>query len=190
MQNFQRLTTGLPVAALNAAIGRQPELWAEITDRQSYDGSAHRATETIFLRWCKGQTLEAAFTEIPAIDYPATVKLPGAYSLIQEAMKKIGSTELGRVLIVSLKPKGMITAHVDEGAYADHYERFHLVLEAEVGNCFFCDDEMVEMKPGELWNFDHKKSHWVWNDSDNPRVHLIIDAVAPDFRRERNALSA
>lgn len=193
MRNFQRLTTDLPVSALNAALLRHSNLWSEITARQEYEGSAHRHTQTIFLRWCEGQTIEAAFSEIRAIDYPACNKLPESFELAQMALRKIGTDspkDLGRILITSLNPHGIISPHIDEGAYADHYERFHLVLESEPGNLFFCGDEVAQMKPGELWWFNHKKTHTVYNGSDRARVHMIIDCVAPDFRRERHALSA
>lgn len=170
------------------AINSQPELWDEITTRQSYVGSAHKDTQTIFLRWCEGQTVDDAFTQIPAIDCPALQKLPEAQSFFEALKNKIGHVEIGRALIVSLKPGGYITPHIDEGAYADYYERFHFVLYSHKTNLFSCGDDTVEMEMGELWNFNHKNTHWVRNESNMHRVHLIIDAVSKDYRRERNAL--
>ena len=43
--------------------------------------------------------------------------------------------DMGRVLIVNLKPCGHVTKHNDQGTYADHYQRFHLVLKSNQ-HCF------------------------------------------------------
>lgn len=191
MEHFKKLASGLLVGDLLRGLILQPELWKQVTDRQDYAGSAHKDTETVFLRWCPGRTIESAFTEIEAVDYPAAAALPGAEGLVNFALMEAGAEKLGRVIVARLRPGGFITPHVDEGAYADHYERFHISLESESGNTFMVGDdqtdcgEFVHMRPGELWWFNHKMTHWVANRSERPRTHLIIDAVAPRYRRER-----
>lgn len=190
LQNFKRLTTKLPVDGLLDAIERQPELWGEITARQTTPGSPHKYTEAIFLRWCPTKTIEAVFTEIEAVDYPALSKLPEALPIIEFIKDLVGGKELGRVLVVSLQPGGVITPHPDEGDYADHYERFHLSLQSDIGNVF-CSGrpdrafEGCHMERGELWWFNHKETHWLFNASTRPRIHLIVDMVAPSYRKER-----
>lgn len=186
MQNFELLSSGLDVAPLNEVLKRQPELFDEITGRQDYPGSAHKDTKCIFLRWCRGLDISAAFTEIPAFDFPAIAKLKEAHELINYAVHRVGGKELGRILVAKLQGVGRIQPHVDEGLYADHYERFHVVLDSEA-SFFRCGSEITEMKPGELWWFNHKVEHQVWNASLKDRLHLIIDCVAPNFRRERLA---
>lgn len=192
MRNFQRLATSLSVEPLLNEIASKPNLWRDHTARQSVPGTAHRDTESIFLRWCSEMTAQAVFNEIHAKDWPALEKLPTAANLIDEIMWLVDSKELGRAMIVNLKPGGYITPHPDEGAYADHYERFHLALASLQGNAFFVGipehaAEMAVMKPGELWWFNHKETHWVVNQSEKPRLHLIVDAVSPKHRRERCA---
>lgn len=169
---------------------KSTNLWPEITKRQDTKGSPHKYTKAIFLRWCQSQEIEAAFTDIEAIDYPAFEKLPEARPLVDLVLEATGATKLGRVLIVELEPGAMITPHVDEGDVADYYERFHIALTSDVGNDFFCahdsqSGEFVHMMPGEMWWFNHKKEHYLINSSNKPRWHLIIDAVAPKYRRER-----
>lgn len=196
LQNFKRLKTGVDVAPLLAALERKPHLFDQITARQQAPGSPHRYTRAIFLRWCQTQTVEAAFTEIPAVDYPAMAELPEAWPLICEVLKESESRELGRVLITELQSGGAIDPHPDEGIVADHYERFHIPLRSEPGNWFSCMipgskiREIVHMREGELWWFNHKRVHELDNRSHLPRLHLIVDCVAPAFRRERDAISA
>jgi Aspartyl/Asparaginyl beta-hydroxylase len=184
MRAFELLSKGLDVTPLTEALARQPELWLDETTRQDYAGSAHKDTQSIFLRWCKSLDVNAAFTEIPAFDLSAMGKLREAHELINYTIHRAGGLQLGRVLIVSLRSGGVITPHSDEGVYADYYERFHIALKSE--DChFYCGDESVQMKTGELWWFNHKETHQVKNLGTEDRLHLIIDMVAPNFRRER-----
>ncbi len=193
LQHFERLSTGLPIQPLLEAIARKPELWRDITARQSTPGSAHKYTESIFLRWARELTIEACFNDIEAVNYPALGELPEALPLIADVIDRVDGGKLGRVLITSLAPGGTISKHSDEGAVADHYERFHICLQSDEGNTFSASidqAETVRMRPGQLWWFNHKAEHWLANHSTRPRLHLIIDVVAPKYRRERRELSA
>jgi hypothetical protein len=187
-----RLSSGLRIDPLLKAIQSKPDLFKEITARQDTAGTYHQDTETIFLRWAQDRSPMAAFTEIPAVDYPAIEKLPEAKDLIEKVLRVLKTKELGRVIIVRFKPKGFIAPHIDEGAYADHYERFHLVLDSDPGNHFMVESEkgkgsFVHMQPDCLYWFNHKKKHSVVNFSDRPRLHMIIDAVVPALKRKRES---
>lgn len=194
LQNFKRLSAQLDVAPILLALEKNSHLFDQITARQTTPGSPHRDTKSIFLRWCKDQTVEAAFNDLIAVDYPALAELPEARPLIAEMMRLAGSPKIGRVLITSLEPGGMIEAHADEGIVADNFERFHLPLQSDEGNWFFSylpdsdSREVVHMKPGEVWWFNHKRWHEVENRSHRPRLHLIVDCIAPAFRKDRDAV--
>ena len=180
MHQFHRLMTSLPVGALLDALAAQPSLWDEITVRQEAPGSPHHDTECIWLRGPRDITLDTVFNELRAVDYPSMHELAQAvYPLVAPVLREIGSTQLGRVLIVKLKPGGVIDPHEDTGRYAKAYSRFHLVLTSAPGNTFTCDNQTVHMQPGELWWFNHRGEHSVRNDSDTDRIHLIFDAQVP-----------
>ncbi len=182
MQHFQRLMTDLAVGPLLDSLKAQPTLWDEITVRQEAPGSPHHDTECIWLRGPRDITLDTVFNELRAVDYPSMHELAQAvYPLVAPVLRQIGSTQLGRVLIVKLKPGGLIDPHEDTGRYAKAYSRFHLVLKSNFGNTFSCDDETVHMQTGELWWFNHRGQHSLRNDSDSDRIHLIFDAVVPSF---------
>lgn len=179
MRNFQLLATGLPVAAALAELETRPQLWRIFTGRQDTPGSAHRDTECIVLRGPASITMAAVFNDLDAHWYPHAdlIDADALRAVLDAAIVKLGPIEqLGRVMVVNLKPEGHIDRHADEGAYAAHYERFHLALSAKPGNWFHCGDEAVYMKPGELWKFDHHTPHEVHNFSDSGRIHIIIDA--------------
>lgn len=188
---FDRIHNGIDVRPLLRAVENNSKLWDQITARQDHPQSCHRDTRAIFLRWCKDISVETVFTDLVAVDYPALDVLGDARELIGLVAGLTKAERVGRVMITALKPGGCIIPHPDEGTYADHYERFHLVLHSDQGNLFTCqhDDswyETVQMKAGELWTFNHKNVHHVLNGSRTDRIHMIIDAVAPLYRRERH----
>lgn len=180
----------MPTEKLLAAIERNPSLWKQITERQDTPGSPHRDTESIFLRGPSENSVHAMFNETFAVNYPALKDLPEAHYLIHRIADAVNGREIGRIILAKLKPGGAIMPHLDEGAYADHFERFHLVLATNADCWFQCDHdedsaEFVRMKEKELWWFNHKKVHTAFNNGRTPRTHLIIDLVAPSFKERR-----
>ena len=173
-----RLWATFDVAAANHAQVIS-DLWDVFTARQDAPGSPHHDTRCIVLRGPVGDLLtnDVIFNEIHSVDTGAVEHLPAVVDLCRAACERLGVKELGRVMLVELAPGGHIDRHFDEGAYAAHYQRFHLVLQSDVGNTFTCGTETIHMKPGELWQFDHRTEHEVRNASASPRVHLIIDAT-------------
>lgn len=189
--SFDRVLTGLPVQLLLDEINAVPELWDFDTWRQQTPGSPHQDTRWIMLRfpescWISGNvTKQAVFEDLTCEDLPALESLPTAASMVRHLAEYVGARRVGRVMITELKPGGWIRPHVDEGGYADHYDRFHIVLQSAVGNRFSVGAEVEEMRAGEAWWFNHKLGHFVQNFSDTPRIHLIVDLVAPTYRALR-----
>lgn len=155
-------------------------LWDRFTARQSTAGSPHHDTRAIVLRGPDVDTIDhdAVFNKIESRDWtPCISTLPAITELCAAVCRRLRVAQLGRVMVVDLAPGGHIDRHHDDGAYAAHYSRFHLVLQSELGNTFTNGDETIHMQPGELWQFNHRAEHEVTNSSAAPRIHLIIDAV-------------
>jgi hypothetical protein len=175
---FRRIKDGLDVAPALAILNSQPSLWRIFTGRQLYEGSAHADTETIILRG--PTTLENVFDNLDSDDHVVTQSLQSVVQLIHEAIASLEAREVGRALLVRLKPRGAITPHTDEGRYARYYARFHIPLCSPPDCLFSAGDESVHMAPGELWWFNHQVPHSVTNGAE-PRIHLIVDLCAPGF---------
>jgi GNAT superfamily N-acetyltransferase len=186
-ESFRLVASGIETGPLLERLRADPELWLAETGRQNYAGSAHRESQAIFLRWCKEKSVAAAFTDIEAVDCPAAEKLmPEAGQVFDAALNAIADAEYpGRSMITRLAPWGRVYPHSDEGAYAEHYDRFHLCLSADEGSVFNVGSESFTAKPGELWWFNHKREHSVENKGAVDRVHMIIDAVSPSHRARR-----
>jgi hypothetical protein len=190
------LKTNINVTPLLNRIAAEPELWKENTWRQDYVVKLDRPispqedTEAIMFRWAPENTIESVRDSLKIQDHLNLFKIKEVQVLIDECVKACEGVELGRAFLAKLKPGGRVIPHADFGMYSDHFERFHLVITSEPGNRFFVEDkngwcESYGMHPGEFFWFNHKENHWAVNQSLVPRIHLIMDCVAPKYRRER-----
>lgn len=198
-QLIKLLMHSAPVAEFVEHLDKHPELWLENTWRQKYTVQIERPvspqqdTEAVMFRWAPENTIESVRDSLDIVEHPNWNAFPEVQELVRVCGNAADSTELGRVFIAKLKPGGVVIPHCDYGMYADHFERFHLVLTSDPGNEFFVQNadnirESVHMMPGEFYWFNHKEAHWAFNNSQSPRMHLIIDMVAPKYRRHRASI--
>jgi|HubBroStandDraft_5_1064220.scaffolds.fasta_scaffold92314_2 hypothetical protein len=176
--NFKRLMTGVDVTAAVAEIANQSHLWKLIQVRQQYEGTAHADTETIVIRG--PETTEGIFDNLECVDFQSLEALPATLDLIRLTAHFLKAREIGRIMLVRLNAGGWIKPHVDEGAYARYFARFHLAIESNPTCRFRCGEEAVNMEAGELWWFNHQVQHSVVNRGAD-RTHLIMDLTAPGF---------
>jgi hypothetical protein len=187
------LAVGAPVGDLCKHLDCESDLWKENTWRQDYalDGfSPQRDTEAVMFRWAPENKIESVRDSINVTNHPNLNEIKEIVPFLCACADIAGATELGRAFVAKLKPGGVVDPHQDYGIYADHFERFHLVITSDPGNLFFVQDhkgqvESVHMRPGEFFWFNHKCTHWAINNSKRARMHLIVDMVAPKYRRER-----
>lgn len=185
-RRFHQVATELPVEPLRLATQAWPDLWLEHTERQSTPGSPHLYTQSILLRAPQELTVHAFLNELNVAPYPRWELLkPMLLPVLLPLLLEVDAEELGRVLLVRLQPGGAVAQHMDEGAYAEYYDRFHVCIDAEQpGNEFTVDGVTVEMMPGEAWWFNHKREHRVVNHTERWRTHLIVDARTK-YREQR-----
>lgn len=193
--NFKRIGQLVPSVwePLLECLHADRSMWDQEKRREQLPGSAHAQAKSITIR---GPNLNVAkvdlYNDVDAVDWPMAARLFAVIAApVQVMLGSIGlvprEADIGRVLLTKLPPMAEITPHIDEGAYADHFDRFHLCLQA-VGysNAFYCGGELRLMAPGEMWWFNHKRMHHVMNAGALDRIHLIVDVVAPDYRRLRD----
>lgn len=185
-QRFCRVAVGLPVEPLRLSGAAWPDLWLERTERQTEPGSPHAMTQSIFLRAPEELSVRSMFNELNTVPYPRWELLkPALLPVLVPLLLQLNAQELGRVLLVRLRPGGSIPEHVDEGAYAEYYDRFHICVDAEQpGNEFTVGGTTVLMYPGEAWWFNHKRPHSVVNKTSSWRTHLVVDART-SYREQR-----
>lgn len=170
-----RLNKFVDVDPLLLSLIHKPELWKMNTERQDHKESYHKDTETIFLRGPRVITLDDMLNSRDTVDYPALHYLPDARNLVCDLMAYVHGVELGRAMIIKLKAGGVISAHKDSGKYPEEFDRFHIPLYSLEGNTFKVGDREAWMVPGDIWWIDNKQTHAVLNNSNDDRVHLVVD---------------
>lgn len=170
MRNFHKLSGGIVVGPLMATIARHSELWNNDDLRTALPESPHAQASDMILRFGRPDINDL----YPADDRPSMALL-GAKQTALQVMGLVGGSELGRVLVTRLEPGKRILPHVDEGAYSERFDRYHVSLQSLPGNVFRCGDEQVSPETGDLYWFNNNIEHEIVNNSNDSRITLIID---------------
>lgn len=177
MQNFHKLSEGVLVQPMLHQLMRHGEWWDLDTARTSFEGSPHGQVSDVILRCCEteGRSTAEAYVDLEASDRDLMRQLPEARRIALDLMYAVGGSRLGRIVVTRLTPGGRIGRHVDEGPYAEYYDRYHVVLQGLPGSTFVCGDEAVQMATGEIWWVNVRQPHEVINNGKDDRIHMIVD---------------
>ena len=116
---------------------------------------------------------------------PLTTLIAGHYNKIlstKRLQKKNGHGYLIRMILVRLKPGGVIPPHGDQGYSLLHAHRIHLPVSSEGKAEFTVGDTTRVLTEGEVWEINNKRTHTVVNHGNTPRIHIISDWVIPGER--------
>lgn len=187
MKNLQRIATGVDTMPLLMAIHRAEKaagVWREDTYLRDYPQGPFGQTESIILRFPPRTVHEteealknhlANFDQHENVDQPVFASLPEARPLIFGLMSAVQGERLGRCMINKLNPGGRIFPHADTPVHANYWDRYHIVLKSGPGSIFRVVEEKVNMATGDVWWFNNAVEHEVVNNSDDERIHLIVD---------------
>lgn len=82
---------------------------------------------------------------------------------------------LARSRFMKLDAKAEVATHVDFNYHWYSRVRIHIPVITNPQVTFYCANESVHMEAGQCWIFNSWRRHRVTNDSDEDRVHLVID---------------
>jgi len=107
--------------------------------------------------------------------YPVADEVPALRLLVNDVLAHLGPVELGMVLITRLPPGGKINPHVDGGWHAAYYnDKYAVQLQGNAEQSFNFQNHWISPNPGEVFWFDNSQLHWVFNDSSEDRMTMII----------------
>jgi aspartyl/asparaginyl beta-hydroxylase (cupin superfamily) len=148
------------------------------------DWSEHTLRQSLFKRHQHTQTLEIMW-DIDSLHTNKIGKIHSNYYKLNiesflEEIKPIYESNCGdgyfvRVLLVKLKPNSNIVPHTDKGDSLINCNRTHIAIITNPKVTFTIDGETKHLKEGEIWEIDNTKEHSVDNNSNEDRVHLIMD---------------
>lgn len=93
---------------------------------------------------------------------------------MQQSMASFGEV-LARSRLMRLAAGAEVSPHIDFNYHWYTRVRIHIPIVTNPQVIFHCGDQQRHMQAGECWIFDSWREHRVVNDSDQDRVHLVID---------------
>ena len=86
------------------------------------------------------------------------------------------------IRLLRLRANSKIKVHKDHNlSYEDGYFRIHIPIKTNPAVSFVINDEKVPMGVGECWYGNFNLPHWVHNNGDSDRVHLVMDCIRNDW---------
>ena len=183
-----RKTTGvrklgpIDIAALQAAVQSIPEAaWDAENAAKPNKLDALDATRHIVLRFIDSGRDWRASHDRPAWPQWRTLLEP----VMAQAMRDYGYARgvFPRVMFARMSPGGVIHPHIDANPAARWPHKIHVPLSTNPGVVSFFGGAERYFPAGEAVEVDNLGPHWVRNDGDTDRVHLIFeyyDADQPD----------
>ena len=180
IRNFDMVKTGVYVDPARLEISKL-NAWNWLNLRKMFPTSSHREVEDIVFRFApldRAQTFESVMDGRDTVSYWTWYAHDEVRNTVLNVFNGMlpPNTEFGRVIATRLSPGKKVYLHADEGKYAESFDRYHIVLQADAFGCqFHCGDEVVHMLTGEVWKFNHQLPHRVLNNGKLDRINLIVD---------------
>ncbi len=86
-------------------------------------------------------------------------------------------TPIGDSRVSILEPGAAVKKHVDVDYYWKHRLRVHIVLQTNPEAIFGCGEDVLSLPPGQIWVSNNWAPHWIANNGDSNRIHIVIDTV-------------
>lgn len=188
MKNFLKIAEGVDVMPLLLSIQRQPDLWDRHKVRKEAEGTPHREMSDIWIRYNDVSKYETSGDyggfndEHDSVWYPSYYQLPEIRPILFGLMSRVEGERLGGVLITKIPPGHKIEPHADDSWHVQYYDKFYVSLKSNEGANFYCEDEVICPKAGDIYWFDNRRVHWVDNESNDDRMTLIVCIRTHRFR--------
>lgn len=147
------------------------EEWQKYTYRQNVF-HVHSQTQTIGVKFPQHDELmydeELAKTWNPLL-----------VDFYEKLKKFYGYDELDilAMMFARMQPQAQIPLHQDKGPRFSRAHRIHVPIKTQKGVHFFLDGDDLFLEEGVIYEINNLLTHGVHNDTDEPRIHLIIDMV-------------
>lgn len=172
MNNFALLRSNINTEKIYNKLA-EINCWNELDFRKRSMFSAHTQVDDIILRF---DSIKNYTGGMDCIDYPAMdLFKPQITELLEIMQQETNTNKVGRCVITRLRPGKKVTKHIDTDVSVKVYKRYHICIQGNTGNLFFCGNESVEMLTGQCWWFNNQKTHWCVNSGSQDRIHLIAD---------------
>jgi hypothetical protein len=155
----------------------EQEVWPAHFNAQHYTGN----WSSIALRSGSGITTD--INSFPDQTYKNTPLLDACF-YFQEVIGWFRCDKQA-IRLLRLDPLSEIKEHTDnDTSYEDGFFRIHIPVYTNSNVLFYLNNERVPMSAGECWYANFQLPHFVINNSEQPRVHLVLDCIRNDWSDE------
>lgn len=180
MKRFRLLEDAIDVGPFLREIDEHPEIWALDPERQTKVAEQRETEAVVLFDHDPALTFRQARAKHPVtyVGNPTSVadSLPQLADFVRKLARRVRGIP-GRAAVVRLRPNGKVYEHVDWGFYYQLRDRFHLVIKSHAGSPLRTGSELRRLAEGELWWFENRIPHEAWNESEQDRIHLIVDIL-------------
>lgn len=167
------------VAELQDYISNFSEEWFLDISRQNRPNTPHKQTNTYYIytssiHW----KYEQQFVTNKVCKDEKIIQL---VEPIVKDLERIHNGVRGNVLLIKLKAREDVDMHEDTGDYLMMSRRNHVPIITTGDVIFGVGSERINMQAGECWEINNYRFHWVDNNSDTDRVHLLVDIMPYDI---------
>jgi hypothetical protein len=106
------------------------------------------------------------------------------FALVEPIIKdleKIHNGKVAKCLFIKLPIGKVVYEHSDVGDYFNAVRRHHIAIQTNPDTFFRIDGEKKNMLVGDCWEINNMKLHFVENNGDTDRIHLLIDIFPNDI---------
>jgi hypothetical protein len=130
------------------------------------------------LRSISGKELDILSTPNSSYQNTPTLKECKYFSEILDIFK----CEKEAVRLMSLSPKSYIKEHTDiASGYEDGFFRIHVPIQTNEQVIFRVNGKTIPMRAGQCWYANFNLPHYVSNEGENDRIHLVIDCLRNEW---------
>lgn len=172
--NILALPYRFNIEPLRAELAEHPEAWDQYRWRTEHPRSPHRECSDIWCRYNALENLGPHFNdEHESVWYPVSEKLPSARA-IAETISAIRMQPLAGVLLTKIPSRKQVYPHVDRGWHAETTDKIGVLIEGNRLQHFCFEDAAHGCDEGDCFWFTNQAPHWVFNDTPEDRVTLIV----------------
>ncbi len=113
-----------------------------------------------------------------------TLKSESAIAQFNNLVKKVELLADGKLIraeFINMKPKSRVRTHKDRSDILYVSRRFHVPIKTNDYVTFKSGTETKNLKAGILYELNNIKYHSVRNDSNENRIHLILDVLPNEY---------
>lgn len=161
----------------------EPEYNWSLFDFRQNSFITHRYSYTIPLLWMSNKWTSTIYNKVIIQRFtPFNHYLPFVKYLYDTIMEPLyPNCVIVKAMFVSLLAYEMIEKHTDDGDALRKVHRCHLAIKTNSLVVFTIDDIPFHFSEGELVEINNIRPHYVANNSDENRIHLIIDLLEKEW---------